>query len=97
MKLILNLLTNQASKLSEEENDAKRIVKKNNSLQQDKTSYFNKMLNSNKSMIQLYKKNFVDMNRRDFLNKFNSFLEARQYTDTIDSVKKAKLALGLLQ
>ena len=83
--------------MSEEENDAKRIVKKNNSLQQDKTSYFNKMLNSNKSMIQLYKKNFVDMNRRDFLNKFNSFLEARQYTDTIDSVKKAKLALGLLQ
>lgn len=49
------------------------------------------------SMMQLYRKNFVDMNRRDFLNKFNSFLEAKQYTETLDSVKKAKLALGLLQ
>ena len=68
-----------------------------NSLQNDKGSYFSKMLASNKHMTQLYRKFFMDTNRRDFLNKFNSFIEAKQYNDSIDPVKKAKLALSLLQ
>jgi len=47
--------------------------------------------------MQLYRKYFVDSNRRDFLNKFNAFLEAKQYTDSLDPAKKAKLALNLYQ
>ena len=48
-------------------------------------------------MTQLYRKNFVDAGRRDFLNKFNSFLEAKQYLEFSDPTKKAKLAVNLLQ
>ncbi len=48
-------------------------------------------------MMQLYRKYFVDANRRDFLNKFNAFLEAKQYIDSTDPTKKAKLALNLYQ
>jgi hypothetical protein len=72
-------------------------MKKITSFQTDKSHFFNKMINSNKSMMQLYRKNFVDAGRRDFLNKFNSFLDAKNYLEFTDPTKKAKLAVNLYQ
>lgn len=48
-------------------------------------------------MMQLYRKNFVDNQQRELLNKFNSFLDTKQYLELNDPVKKAAMATSFMK
>lgn len=48
-------------------------------------------------MVQLFRKNFVDNQQRDVLNKFNSFLDAKQYFELSDPIKKAAFGVSFMR
>jgi hypothetical protein len=47
--------------------------------------------------MQLYRKSFVDNQQRELLNKFNGFLDSKQYVEINDPIKKAALATSFMK
>ena len=47
--------------------------------------------------MQLYRKNFVDNQQRELLNKFNGFLDSKQYVELNDPIKKAAVATSFMK
>lgn len=73
----------------------KSTTRRPSTFQSDKSVFFDKMLATNKSMMQLLRKYMVDNSQRDALNKFNFYLDAKQYLDTTESVKKPAVAVAI--
>ena len=48
-------------------------------------------------MMQLYRKHFVDNRQRDLMIKFNAYIDAKQYLDSFDSVKKTNIATNMMK
>ena len=48
-------------------------------------------------MMQLFRKYMVDIGRRDLLNQFNAFMEAKTYTELSDGHKKTNAANTLMK
>ena len=44
------------------------------------------------SMMQMFRKYFVDNGQRDLLNQFNAYVEAKQILDTADQLKRVTSA-----
>jgi hypothetical protein len=55
------------------------------------------MLISNKSMMQMFRKYFVDNGLRDYLNKFNAYIDSKAYLDLSDSHKKHTSGVNLMK
>jgi hypothetical protein len=55
------------------------------------------MVTSNKSMMQLLRKNFVDNQQRELLNRFNSLLDCKQYLELNDPNKKSAFAINFMK
>jgi hypothetical protein len=45
-------------------------------------------------MLQLFKKYIIDIDRRDLLNILNAYIDAKQYLEHLDLVKKNSLAVS---
>ena len=47
--------------------------------------------------MQLLRKNFVDNQQRELLNRFNSLLDSKQYLEINDPAKKAAFAINFMK
>ena len=47
--------------------------------------------------MQLFRKYFVDIGKREWLNKFNAYIDAKLYCDQQDQLKRANLGVGFMK
>lgn len=63
--------------------------------QSDRSILFDKMMLQNKSMMQLFRKYLVETNARELLNKFNFYLDVKQYFDIEETHKRTIAAMNI--
>jgi hypothetical protein len=69
--------------------DGKRANRnKIRTFQTDKGLFFNRMLATNKIMIQMFQKFFIDEGKRNLIHKFSAFLDAKQFLESTDQQRR---------
>jgi hypothetical protein len=48
-------------------------------------------------MMQLFRKYFIDIGQRDWLNKFNAYIDAKSYIDQSDQLKRATIGTNIMK